>query len=228
MPSFRLHPVGTSAGGSSEAGFTFVPQRLIVAGYTGRDEAAVQAHIDELATIGVPRPASVPAFYELDPELLTTEAIVEVGGSDTSGEAEPVLVRHDGHWYLGVGSDHTDRNLERSDIARSKAACPKPLSERVLALPDELSTLDWDGIRLASTVDGVEYQRGTLAQMRTAADLVTRMAEVTGAGDGELVVFCGTLPLLTGEFRPGTQWEVSLQTPDETLTCAYDTKWRTK
>lgn len=40
------------------------PERLIVAGYTARDEHAVAEHIAELAAIGVPEPASVPAFYE--------------------------------------------------------------------------------------------------------------------------------------------------------------------
>jgi hypothetical protein len=34
----------------------------VVAGYTGRDAAAVQHHIDELAAIGVAPPPSVPMF----------------------------------------------------------------------------------------------------------------------------------------------------------------------
>ena len=33
---------------------------LVIAGWTGRDAAKVQAHIDELAAIGVKPPANVP------------------------------------------------------------------------------------------------------------------------------------------------------------------------
>ena len=44
---------------------------LVVAGYTGRDEASVKKHIDELAAIGVAPPETVPAFYELPASLAT-------------------------------------------------------------------------------------------------------------------------------------------------------------
>ena len=41
---------------------TVNPHTLIVAGWTGRDEAALNHHIEELAAIGVPRPSSVPGW----------------------------------------------------------------------------------------------------------------------------------------------------------------------
>ncbi len=141
--------------------------RLIIAGYTGRDAAAVAAHIEELAAIGIPPPASVPAFFELDPALVTSDPVVTIFGSNTSGEVEPVLIRHNGRHYLGVGSDHTDRDLERADIAASKAACPKPVGHEVMALSDDFAALDWDAIEVESDVDGEPYQRGSLAAMRT-------------------------------------------------------------
>ena len=219
-PSLRLHAVDTGED------LAFEPKRLIVAGYTGRDTEAVQAHIDELAAIGVPPPPSVPAFYDLDPALLTTGPIVEINGDNTSGEAEPVLVRHGGRYYLGVGSDHTDRDLERTDIAASKAACPKPFADRVLTLPGDLTALDWDGIALASTVDGAEYQRGTLAALRTPDDLLARLTDTLGDLAGDLIVFGGTLPLLTGAFRPGIRWRAVLRVGTTALTCSYDTERR--
>ena len=39
------------------------PDRLVVAGWTGRDAAAVEHHIEELAALGVARPSTVPVFY---------------------------------------------------------------------------------------------------------------------------------------------------------------------
>ena len=38
-------------------------KNLVVAGWTGRNVAALEAHIKELEAIGVKRPKSVPIFY---------------------------------------------------------------------------------------------------------------------------------------------------------------------
>ncbi|MDR7303760.1 DUF2848 family protein [Haloactinomyces albus] len=204
-----------------------VPEQLIVAGYTARDERAVAEHIAELAAIGVPEPASVPAFYELDPALLTTEAVVAIDGSMTSGEVEPVLIRHQGSYYLAVGSDHTDRDLERHEIAASKAACPKPVGQLVLPLGEDLSAVDWDSITVSSSADEVPYQRGTLAALRTPDDLMSRLTATLGEIDGDLVIFGGTLPLLTGEFVHGSYWRIHLALANgTTLTHSYETKQR--
>lgn len=203
------------------------PEHVTVAGYTGRDEQAVAEHIAELAAIGVPEPDTVPAFYQLDPALLTTAAVVPVDTAATSGEVEPVLIRHDGSYYLAVGSDHTDRALERSGVGESKAACPKPISETAVPLDDDLSQLEWDSISALSYVDDVAYQHGKLAGLRTPEDLLTRLAETVSDHDGDLVVFGGTLPLLTGEFIHGTHWLLRLELADGTsLTHSYDTKQR--
>ncbi|MGH3495577.1 MAG: DUF2848 family protein [Sciscionella sp.] len=204
-----------------------VADRLIVAGYTGRDVAAVRAHIEELAAIGVPAPPTVPTFYDLDPALLTTDPIIEVTGGNTSGEVEPVLIRHNGRFFLGVGSDHTDRDLERGDITASKAACAKPLSERVIPLPADLESVDWDRIGASSSVDDQQYQRGTLAALRTPADLIAKLTSAVKDLDGDMVVFAGTLPLLAGRFVPGTKWRLTMNTSEgTTLTRSYEVKRR--
>ena len=41
------------------------PRQLVIAGWTGRDAAAIQHHIDELQAIGVPPPSSVPLYYQI-------------------------------------------------------------------------------------------------------------------------------------------------------------------
>jgi hypothetical protein len=218
----RLRPVG------APTEFDLASPRLIIAGYTGRDAAAVAEHIAELAAIGVPPPASVPAFYELDPGLLTTDPVVEVSGANTSGEVEPVLIRHENRYFLGVGSDHTDRDRERHDIAASKAACPKPVGEQVIPLPADLADVGWDTLTVESAVDGTAYQRGTLDTLRTPTDLLTRLTETLGAIHGDFVIFAGTLPLLNGHFVAGTHWQLSLTVrPGDALTHAYQAKRRT-
>ncbi|WP_258053016.1 DUF2848 domain-containing protein [Streptomyces sp. Ru73] len=219
-------PPALEVAGSGEE-LLLSPDRLIVAGYTARDQASVAHHIAELAAIGVPPPTSVPAFYDLDPRLLTSNAVVEVAGPSTSGEVEPVIIRHGGRHFLAVGSDHTDRELERTDIAASKAACPKPVGGTVVEIGPEVSALDWDRLAAQSAVDGRAYQEGSVAALRHPAELLERMNAVLGDVTGDLVLFCGTFPLLTGEFVHGSSWRLSLSLPDgTTLTHAYETKLR--
>src|SRR5919199_125752 len=80
---------------------------LVIAGWTGRDEAAIRHHIKELAAIGVPRPSSTPVFYRVSAANLTQDSRLVVLGGDTSGEVEPVIVAAEDGLWLGLGSDHT-------------------------------------------------------------------------------------------------------------------------
>lgn len=198
-----------------------VAPRLVVAGYTGRDRRAVQSHIDELAHIGVKPPERVPMFYELPADLLTTAPVVKVACTRTSGEVEPVVVFSAGNLYLGVGSDHTDREVEVESVAASKAAAPKPIGSTVVPLPPLESR--WDEIEISCHADGAAYQQGTLGSMLTATSLLDELAEVTQRDLAEdTVMFCGTLPLLTGEFVYATRYEMKMRVPGEpTLTLDY-------
>jgi 4-hydroxyphenylacetate 3-monooxygenase len=200
-------PVRLRVAGTSDT-LELAGGRLIIAGYTGSDVQHVRAHIEELAAAGIAPPPEVPMVYPVDWDLLTTEPAITVTGTGTSGEAEPVLVRHVGDWYLGVGSDHTDRDLERESVHVSKKACPKPMAAEVIPLgPDPASgAFDeaWAGIGLASQVDGEDYQRGTLADIRRPGDLLPRVLDGAAVGaDEDVVVFCGTVPIIDGQFRPG-------------------------
>jgi len=201
---------------------TLQPAGLIVAGWTGRDEAALRHHIEELAAIGVPRPSSVPVFYRNSFLNLTQAPVVEVLGPDTSGEAEPVIVALGDRLCLTVGSDHTDRKAETQGIALSKQLCAKPLGHDLWVL-DEIAG-HWDQLKLRSfaTIDGqrVLYQDGTLAGMRPPADLIARYGS---ALKSDTVMYCGTLAAIGG-IRPASRFEVEIEDPvlGRTLKHAYD------
>lgn len=194
---------------------TVVPvraRRLIIAGYTGRDQDAVRAHIEELAAIGVPAPPRTPMFYDIPARLVTTAPAIQVAGEQTSGEIEPVLIRAAGKTYLGLGSDHTDRQVERHDIAQSKSSAPKPLAQGVIDFEEVAAR--WDDIALSCRVDGELYQRGTAAALLRPDSLLERLAaDSRPLRDGELM-FCGTLPLLAGGFVYGVTYELELSLPD--------------
>ena len=101
---------------------------LIIAGWTGRNADALEAHIAELEKLGIARPKSTPIFYRASPELLTNGPVIQVVGTTSSGEVEPVLVSLDDGLFLGVGSDHTDRKVEAIGVTISKQLCAKPVS----------------------------------------------------------------------------------------------------
>lgn len=196
---------------------------LLVIGYAGRNQVAVQHHIDELASIGIAPPPHVPMVYDLAYDLVTSRSLVSVPSARTSGEVEPVLVRAGGVWHLALGSDHTDRELEAEDIRTSKAVCPKPVSRTAMRLDGDPAAgeLDaaWDAIRLTSTIDGVAYQQGALAALRVPSDLIARAIASNHAGD--LVIFCGTVPLLDGAFRYGASFSATMGGGDWSLSLDY-------
>ena len=201
---------------------TVTPAMLIVAGWTGRDEAALRHHIEELAAIGVPRPSSVPVFYRNSLNNIMQTERLEVLGPDTSGEVEPVIVAlADGLW-IGLGSDHTDRKAETMGIALSKQLCGKVMGPALWRF-DEISA-HWDQIMIRShaTIAGtrVLYQEGPLAAMRHPDDLIARYG---AALKPNTIMFCGTLGA-KGGIRPAARFEMELDDPvrGAKLTHAYE------
>ena len=218
-PELRFDPVGRPH-------ISLIQPTLILAGYTGSDDAAIRAHIDEMAAIGVPKPSTIPTFTELNAGLLTSEPQIVVLAENTSGEAEPVLIRHGADYYLGLGSDHTDRDMERESIPASKAACPKPVGRTIIPMAGPPSSWTWGDGRIASTVDGKPYQDEPLLAIRTLADLLAALESALGPIAGDLVMFCGTVGLIDGEYLPGEKWLLSLQVGQHAITHSYETTVR--
>ena len=118
----------------------------------------VEMHIGELAELGVAPPARTPIFYRVAASLLTTAPAVDVIGTDSTGEVECVLLNHAGEWWVGVGSDHTDRKAETIGVTLSKQLCPKPLAPSLWSFDDVEP--HWDELILRSyAVSGAERVR---------------------------------------------------------------------
>jgi hypothetical protein len=227
MPSFERH----SARGADR--IWFEASALIMAGWTGRDRAAVDHHIAELASLGVPGPSRIPTFYRLDPALLAGPVPdMRVLGENTSGEVEVVLLSlADGLW-VGLGSDHTDRAMEAHGVALAKQLCRKPTAQGLWRF-DEVSA-HWDQLVLrAYIVEGGErrlYMESALAAVRRPEDLLSAYAAELGqAGDPTLpvgtVMFCGAIGAIGG-IRPAPRFEMALEDPalGRTLHHAYEVR----
>lgn len=190
----------------------FEVRRIVNAGFTGRDQSAVQRHIEELRAHGVPCPDRTPVLYPKFASLITTAPEIDVLGSGTSGEAEFVLLVELDRILVGAGSDHTDRDLEKTSIEKAKLVCPNVLSGEVWDLVEVRD--GWDDLLLRSyvTVGGKRtlYQEGRLGGMMAPDDLIALVRERT---DGELAgtaIYSGTLAVLGSELICGERFEVEL------------------
>ena len=186
---------------------------LIVAGWTGRDAAAIQHHIEELRALGVPAPSAVPLFYRLAVNLLTQTTRLQVLGPDTSGEVEPVMVcLADGLWVT-LGSDHTDRKAETVGVALSKQLCAKVVGTQLWRFEEVAPHWDQLVLRAWAVIDGqrVLYQEGPVAGIRRPEQLIEAYTQGAGLTSPSLM-FCGTLAAIGG-VRPGSRFEMELSDP---------------
>jgi len=206
----------------------FEIRRMVNAGYVGRDLQAVKAHIDELAQLGVPAPTRVPMIFPALLSILTTGSEIEVIGNTTSGEAEFVLILDGEEAFVGVGSDHTDRELETYSLVKSKQICPNVLSaqvwpyEEVESVWDELVLRSW--VKSTPASELVLYQEATLATIISPSSLIDLLkSQLTDGNMDGMVIFSGTVPLLTDETICGVQFSAELFDPysDRKLTCSY-------
>jgi hypothetical protein len=208
-------------------GFTL--QHFIIAGWTGRDMHKLQEHIEELRLLGVTPPASTPCFYVGGKELPTTEAAIDCLGAESSGEVEYfILADEQGAWWVGLGSDHTDRQVETYSVAVSKQMCPKPVAGALWRFEDVAG--HWDRLELRSWVQEekgqVLYQEGSVAAMRDPRDLI---AAYRTAGHELLpgtIMFGGTLAAIGG-IRPRQSFRMELRDPvrGRTIVHEYTARW---
>ena len=196
-------------------------REAVIAGWTGRDAEAVEKHIRELEGLGVKRPTTTPIFYRVAASRLTTSGAIEVLGTASSGEVEFVLYQAGGRLWVGVGSDHTDREAETVGVSLSKQMCDKPIAPEFWAFDDVAA--HWDRLILRSfIVEGgalVLYQEGPVTAMRAPSDLIARYSNAAQLGDDTLM-FCGTLAAKNG-VRPAKRFEFELEDPVRGRKIAY-------
>lgn len=192
----------------------FYVDRVLNGGWAGRDRAAVQKHIDELAAIGVPGPSRTPTMYAIANYLVTTADVVQVQHDKTSGEVEYVLLMGPQGTWVTVGSDHTDRDLETKDIEWSKQAYPDVLAPEVWRYEEVADHFDQLVIRCVITEGGKQrvYQEepaGTLQPPQVWFDMVK---DLFPTKPDYLVVMSGTVAA-HGGIAYADSYEIELHDP---------------
>ena len=205
--SFQLH--SAQATHTLQADFS----QLVIAGWAGRDAAAIEHHIEELAALGVPRPSAVPLYYRVAADQLTQADAIQVVGSHSSGEVEAFVFAQGSQLCVSLASDHTDRELEAHSVALSKQVCAKPVARDAWRF-DEVAP-HWDQLQVRAWIEegGAEvlYQDGTLASLRSARELI---GGYTGGPPlaGGTGMTCGTVAVIGG-IRPASVFRMELRDP---------------
>jgi hypothetical protein len=192
---------------------TVALDNLVIAGWTGRDRAAIDHHIEELAALGIPGPNNIPCFYRAAVDNLSTATEVQVLGTDSSGEVEFVMFSMPDGLWVGLGSDHTDRKVEAYSVPVSKQLCVKPVAPQLWRFEDVAD--HWDQLELKSWItEGgkrVLYQQGKVSAMREPADLFHHYAQSKTLAPGT-AMFGGTFAVIGG-LRPSSDFHIALHDP---------------
>jgi hypothetical protein len=188
---------------------------LLNAGYAGREQEEVQAHIAELAELGVPGPSATPAMYPVSSYLAQQAGEVVVQHGRTSGEAEWALVVTDEGVLLTAACDHTDRDLEVHGVAWSKNASPDVLGRKAWRLDDVRDHLD--RITLKAWV-GAEEAADSLIQDSSLGALLTPdywldVLEERGLNKPGTVLISGTVAMIPGVNQFARSWRVEMADP---------------
>lgn len=199
--------------------------KAVVGGWTARDQAGLRHHIEELAKIGVPPPEKTPLFYRVGARRLSTDACIEALGDGSSGEVEWVLLKHGGRLWVGAGSDHTDRSVEKQGISVAKQLCDKPIARSFWPLDEVLD--HWDEIELSSEIvaggQRALYQKGVVASLLHPMELLDLYRKDEGEMADGTLMFGGTMPAIGG-VRPADRFMFTMRDPvlGRKISHAYD------
>lgn len=184
-------------------------QSLLVVGFAGKDIEKTMEHIHELEAEGIKCPRKVPVLYQCERQILTDKDEIEVIGDKTSGEVEYLILVKDSKIYIGVGSDHTDREMEAVSIHKSKQVCLKPYAKDFWDY-EEIKD-HFDDIKLVSSqvVDGktVEYQCGVTSDLLPMQHIMDELK--TEVDINNSLIYTGTVPLKDG-FKFGQEFSCKL------------------
>lgn len=173
-------------------------EQLLVVGFAGKDIEKTMEHIRELEEEGIKCPKSVPVLYQCSKELLTTAENIEVIGTKTSGEVEYLILVHDNKYYIGVGSDHTDRELEAVSIHKSKQLCLKPYATTFWPYDEIKDHFDTIKLESSQVLNGekISYQHGLTSDLLSLDTIIEKLKKEVDVNNS--IIYTGTVPLEKG------------------------------
>jgi hypothetical protein len=200
--------------GEKREEITFGVRKMLNMGRTSRNPEDIIKHLEELRAEGINVSSDIPSYNPKIRDRITTAGSIEaLPNSKTSGEVEYVLLfTSDKDFYVTVGSDHTDRELEKTSVVLSKQICLNVISEKVWLYEDVKE--HWDELVLRAWVkeNGEKklYQEGKLAGMLRPEELIEKVRERVSRDLTGAVIFAGTLPIIGRKLNYGSYFEMEL------------------
>ena len=138
--------------GPTDEKIIFEVRKIINMGRTSRDPSDIMKHLEELKKAGIKVSSGIPSYNPKISDRITTDNKIEaLPNSKTSGEVEYVLLfTSDSYFYITVGSDHTDRELEKYNVILSKQICLNVISPKVWCYDDVKD--HWDDLIMRSWI----------------------------------------------------------------------------
>lgn len=189
-------------------------KKLVNAGRSGRNEIIVKKHLDELRKAGSNVGDKFPKFWPKTSDRITTSNRFEVlPNTLSSGEVEYVLLIDKNTVYIGVGSDHTDRGIQKIDLVAAKEIYYNVLAPKVW-LYEEVKEY-WDDLLMSSWVEEegeiTLYQEGKLKEILSPERILEEVKTRIGNNFDGLVIFSGTHPTLNGNLSYSSYFEFELR-----------------
>lgn len=204
----------------------FEVHKLLLAGYTFRDQKEVREHLEEEKKGGITGSAEFPRFGpKLRDRITTSDRIEVLPDIKTSGEAEFALLIDGNDIYIGIGSDHSDRDTEKYDMFISKQMCPCVISKKVWRYEDVKG--HWDDIIKRAWVKNKGqrqlYQEIKLGKFMKPEEILDKAKQHIEGDLSGTVIYGGTEAAIGGEiiYSPYFEAELVDEQTGRTITCAY-------
>ncbi len=193
-------------------------EKQLLAGRTSRDIEEVKKHLEELRKTGVKLSDEAPIFHTKISDRVTTDPVLEyVPGRKSSGEVEFVLLTDENeHIYVGVCSDHTDRDLQTYNTNLAKQVFDTAMAAEIWEYEDVIG--HWDELIMRAWVmeDGekVLYQEGKLEEMLRPEVILEKVREKAVNGDiKNALITGGTFPTLSGNLNYSSVFAFEIYDP---------------
>jgi hypothetical protein len=191
--------------------------RTYCLGFTIKDTAKMDSHMDEVEKIGVRRPHTdqPPMIFPMATWSTVFGSEAEVQYRRTNGEVEIVTIDNNGELLVTVGSDHTDRKLEQVSIPWSKQVAPNVVAPVVWRWEDVKD--HWDQVTMECWVvhEGkkIRYQHANVAEFWSPQEMRDGIRGRVCEDKGPILFLSGTVVTDDGKFKYGTEWTLSLDDP---------------
>lgn len=188
--------------------------KVIAMGFTARNQEQMKKNLEALKKEGIEYPSSFPQVYPCIKNVLDSGDEIDVLSENTCGEVEYLILKIKNELFIGVGSDHADKKIEKKSILYSKNICPKPFKNlfwRYSQVRDH-----WDDLIIRSwQKDGnefIKYQDSSVSNILQPSHVLKSISSCMDDNE-DYIIFCGSVANITGRYIYGEEFIYEIEDP---------------